>query len=352
MHRHLFWLGLVAVWFWGAHPAAAQTPLFTDTAPIQITLDGPFTDLVGSARTNTNPYPATFTMQNQTGAPLTLHVQMRARGLTRRTAGFCNFPPIGLDFDHGEVHGTLFEGQHKLKLVTYCSNSDVNERQIALEYLSYRFYNLITPESFRVRAAQVTYHDNQHHMRDVTRFGFLIEDIGDVAKRNHLTELKVGGSVLTQAQLEPRAAARLGMFEYMIANQDWDYIRGPAGATCCHNVRLLSAEGASGNYPVVPYDFDYSGFVGTRYATPPEQLPISDVRTRFFRGLCRHNGEVPAVVEEFRAHHAEMTALLANEPLLDPGIRTRANNFLEAFFAIIDDPAKVQRQLIAKCRGG
>src|SRR5262249_22587142 len=155
------------------------------------------------------------------------------------------------------VHGTVFEGQHKLKLTTYCQNSDVNERQIALEYLAYRFYNLITPESFRVRAAQVTYRDNQHHRGEVSRFGFLIEDIGDVAKRDHRTELKVqGASGLSVTQLQARATARYALFQFMIANQDWDYTHGPAGDTCCHNSRLLAAGSATTDLVPVPYDFD------------------------------------------------------------------------------------------------
>ena len=41
----------------------------------------------------------------------------------------------------------------------------------------------------------------------------------------------------------------------------------------------------------VPYDFDFSGLVGTPYATPPDQVPIKNVRTRFYRGYCSHNAQ-------------------------------------------------------------
>lgn len=344
------WLGAIGALVLNVSPAAAQTALFTDTAPLQITLAAPFAGLVSAAPHTTNPYPATLTLTNEAGAAQAFQIQIRARGLTRRTGGFCNFPPIGLDFAHGTVHGTLFEGQNKLKLVTYCQNTAPYEQQIVLEYLAYRFYNLVTPQSFRVRATQVIYHDNQSHRSDVLRFGFLIEDIDDVAHRNQRAELKVGPAVLNAAQLEAHASMRFALFEYMIGNQDWTYTRGPPGDNCCHNNRILVAAGATTALVPVPYDFDYSGFVDAPYAVPPAQIPIRDVRTRYFRGLCIHTTEIPAVVEEFRAHHAEMNALIANEAHLSAGTRSRAQNYLDSFFAILDDPARVNRELAGKCR--
>ena len=52
-----------------------------------------------------------------------------------------------------------------------------------LEYLAYRLYNLLTPMSYRVRAGR-GHLPHRTRTTGVTRFGFLIEDIDDVADRN------------------------------------------------------------------------------------------------------------------------------------------------------------------------
>src|SRR5439155_11002015 len=135
-------------------------------------------------------------------------------------------------------------GQHELKLVTYCRTASDYEQRIVLEYTAYRLYNLITPMSFRVRAADVTYRKDDKDA-GVTRFGFVIEDIDDVAERNHLGKLTAATRQITRSQLDPHAEARAAMFEFMIANLDWDFLAGPAGVDCCHNSRFIAAKGAA-----------------------------------------------------------------------------------------------------------
>jgi hypothetical protein len=63
--------------------------------------------------------------------------------------------------------------------------------------------------SYRVRAARITYHDSEGRRRDDTRFGFLIEDVDDVARRNDREELDI--ATLGASQLDPRAAARFSL---------------------------------------------------------------------------------------------------------------------------------------------
>ncbi|MEJ0065739.1 MAG: hypothetical protein WDM85_10185 [Caulobacteraceae bacterium] len=55
----------------------------------------------------------------------------------------------------------MFQGQHRLKLVTYCRPQPTTNRRVILEYTAYRLYNLITPISYRVRSAQVTYRSSE-----------------------------------------------------------------------------------------------------------------------------------------------------------------------------------------------
>ena len=74
----------------------------------------------------------------------------------------------------------------------------------------------------------------------------------DVARRERHDRGKVDGH---GCQLQGADAARFAIFQYMIANLDWAMRAGPAGDTCCHNSRPLTAGPA--HAPPVPYDFDF-----------------------------------------------------------------------------------------------
>jgi hypothetical protein len=251
------------------------------------------------------------------------------------------------------VKGTIFQGQEKLKLVTYCNTPADQEQRIVLEYLAYRLYNLVTPMSYRVRAAEVTYRNGDKD-GGLRRFGFLIEDIDDVAERNHREELTATSKQISAAQLDAQAAGRAALLEFMIANLDWDFLAAPAGSDCCHNSRFIAAKDATPATATavvpLPYDFDYSGLVDAPYAVVPEKLRVNGVTDRLYRGYCVSTGEMPAVIEEFRSHRAEMMALINGDPRLNPRFRAKAARFMDGFFDILDNPTRVQDQIVKKCR--
>jgi hypothetical protein len=330
----------------GPTAAGAQTRLFSEETPVTATLEAPFAKLVRGARNNTDPYPARLTVAG--AAPVDLEVA--PRGLTRRTGGICTFPPLRLDFKRAEMRGTLLEGQNKLKLVAHCKPQPSFEQLLVLEYTAYRLYNAVTPMSFRVRPLQVTYTDTEGRRDDGTRFAFLIEDADDMARRNGRVEFEVAPNEISSAQLDPQAAAVYGLFQYMIGNLDWEYVAGPPGDTCCHNNKLIGRQGATAGHIPVPYDFDFSGFVDAPYATPPDVIPVRDVRTRYYRGLCRFNDQVPAAVTVLQGKRAAFNAVLASETRLTPANRANAQRYLDDFFETVADPNKVQREIIRRCR--
>ena len=350
--RRAFWSGLAGLCLavLGA-PASAQTRLFSDDTPIAFTLTAPFGKLVRAARSGTDAFPATLALTAPSGAGAPIPLQLSPRGLTRRTGGYCLFPPLKLDFETAGVQGTVFQGQNKLKLVTHCKPAPAYEQLYIQEYLIYRLYNLLTPISFRVRPARVTYHDGDGQRDDVTRFGFLIEPIDAMARRNGLTALDPTATLVPSAQLDPRTMETMALFEFMIGNLDWDPASGPPGEPCCHNVKLLIRQGgAAGNIPV-PYDFDFSGLVDAPYAVPPDNIRVPNVRVRAFRGYCRNNDQLPAAVATFREHRAAMAAVIAGEALLTPANRQGAQAYIDDFFAVLDDPQRLDREITRRCRG-
>ena len=126
-------------------------------------------------------------MSEGAGAPVSLPLEVRGRGISRRIGGFCNFPPLQrLRFgDKDAIKNTVFKGQKKLKLVTSLPGltTTTNSSASCWKYLTYRIYGVLTPMSYRVRLAEVTYRTDDKD-KGVTRFGFLIEDDADLADRN------------------------------------------------------------------------------------------------------------------------------------------------------------------------
>lgn len=329
-------------------PASAEPTLFSDESEIQFVIEGPIGALVRTAPRSTDPVPATVTLA---GSAQPFQIELSARGFSRRTGGFCTFPPLRLDFDKPALHGTLLEGQNRLKLVTRCRPGANYEQLTVLEYTVYRLYNVLTPVSFRVRPARVTYRDNAGSRRDLSQFNFLIEDLDDVAQRNHLVALDVANDEVASSQLEPRAAAMVGLFQFMIGNLDWDMVRGPEGEDCCHNGKLLSVSATNRTAVTpIPYDFDYSGFVNAPYALPPVAIRVPNVRTRYYRGYCRHNDALPAAVEVFRARRAALNAVIDGEMRLNEARRQAAHRYVDEFFAVLDDPQRFNSQIIERCR--
>jgi hypothetical protein len=243
----------------------------------------------------------------------------------------------------------VFAGQKRLKLVTHCRNSPSFQQYVLLEYAAYRLYNILTPHSFRVRLANITYQGDDGRMI-AQRVGFFIEDLKDVAKRNGTRETHAPPRIAV-GELNPADAARYAMFQHMIANHDWSMRAGPQGEECCHNAKLIGPEGPASVIPI-PYDFDFSGFVNAPYATPPGELSIQDVRQRFYRGYCSQNSYALAAAQQLRAAEPQLLAALAQVPGLEPRSQQKAANYLGGFFADIATDASVGGKILNRCLAG
>jgi hypothetical protein len=212
-----------------------------------------------------------------------------------------------------------------------------------LEYAAYRLYNALTPESFNVRLAKVDYAGEDGHPI-TSRYGFFIEDVDRLARRNGHERLR-GANRISSSQLDPEAAARFAVFQYMISNLDWAMTASPAGMDCCHNSRLVGAKGVTTGLITVPYDFDYSGMVDAPYALPPDAIHVANVRVRLYRGFCAHNEQAQAVAASLLARRASLLSIVDQTPDLNSASRERVDSYLGEFFDKIGSPAKVDEML-------
>lgn len=307
--------------------AKEPKPLFASDAPIHITIQGPMSSLASNRATV--PRPATMTVDGVV-YPITL----TPRGITRKRTETCDFPPLRVELTRPAPPGSLFQGQHKLKLTVFCKRSADFQQKVLLEYSAYRLYNLMTPQSFRARLANVDYVD-ENGRPYISRVSFFVEDFGDVAKRNRMSVAKMPDTI-SGALLDPVASARFAVFEYMISNYDWSMRAGPRGVACCHNSRLMRSAPDAQVIPV-PYDFDFSGLVDAPYAGPPEGVPIDSLRQRTYRGYCAHIAQARAFAAQLSPRRAEFLGLFATIPGLDPREQSKAESYLQGFFADIDN---------------
>lgn len=328
-------------------PASGQAPakpLFADNSTIQLSLAAPLSVIARNASRDNRPVAGTMTVA---GTAEAIPVQLSARGITRRLRETCTFPPLRVDVAGQVPAGSLFAGQRRLKLVTHCRDYKQFQKHVLLEYAAYRLYNVLTPNSFRVRLAQIDYRTDGG--KPVTsRLGFFIEDGDDVGARIGLREAKLPARIPVSI-LRSADAGRMAVFEYMISNLDWAMNGGPPGEECCHNSRLYAAPGATRDIVVVPYDFDYSGLVDAPYAVAPSELRVNNVRQRRYHGYCSYNAEALAAAAEMRARRGELLAVLGQIPELDGKARSEAVDYLSGFFDKVATDADVRKNLLVDC---
>ena len=319
-------------------PQKKTSPLFAAKDPLKFSLTIDIKKLKKDNSENPEYSDGNLILHENTG-DISFDIKVKARGHSRRMFDICSFPPIKLNFKKKAVKGTVFEGQDKIKLVAYCKDADITEMYVLKEYLVYKLYNHLTPNSFQVRLANITYKDINEKGKDVHRYGFLIEDDDLLAERigGKISEI----SMSNQDRCERNSLDQLTLFQYMIGNTDWSIAKR-------HNVEIVVME--NGAIIPIPFDFDYSGLVDAQYAVPQEDLPIENVKERLFRGYCRLPGTYEKVLENFNANKENIYKEFNDLEPLDPRHKKAITKYLDEFYKIINDPKQVKRRIYDSCQ--
>ncbi|MDH3290513.1 MAG: hypothetical protein OEO20_08240 [Gemmatimonadota bacterium] len=332
-------------------PPATQpdpAPLFASPDLLEITIEAPLKSLLRDRDEDKESYDGTLRYFLSDGSPVTLDVSLRTRGRFRMKPSTCNFPPLRLNFKKSQAAETVFAGQDRLKLVTHCQDRrDEYEQYVLQEYLVYRTYNLLTDLSFRVRLARITYIDAERSRDPLVKYGFLIEDETAMATRNGWEVLEV--RQVLPAQTKQDQLVLFEVFQFMMGNSDWDpFLTEPGSGACCHNAVIIGSM-ADSAIPV-PYDFDWSGVISARYATPDPMLGIRNVRERRFWGICRPRAELDSIFPLFHEKREAIYELHRLQQGLDPKRLERTLEYYDEFYEIIGDPGKVRNDMERRCR--
>ncbi len=304
--------------------------------PLQVVIETDFRAL----RKDRNPEgtwrPARFRIMAADTVAFEQEVQIAPRGNMRKKT--CDFPPVKIRFYQNKPIDDSLADINELKLVISCRNSPEDEQLVLLENLAYTLFNELTVESFRVKSAQVRFITRGRKGSNLEGVAFFIESEQELAAR-------LGGKPLKPTVISPRvldsvAYARMCLFQYMIGNTDW-------GSYTRHNMKVV---GIDGRRPfAVPYDFDYSGLVAADYAVPSPDIPIPNVRQRYFLGLCHDAAFYQTIFDEFKAHKKQLLSRCEQFPGLSYQSRQDALYYLREFFALLDDDKRCQQEIIGPC---
>lgn len=324
--------------------ASDGNPLFDSTELLELTLRAPVRRL-NKVRDSAVSYPSTLSYRTDAGETVNLDVRVEVRGKNRLLKNVCKFAPLRILFDKGQAAGTIFQNQKRLKLVTQCDPvSRAYEHYLLSEYLAYRILNEITPRSFRVRLARISYQDSDSS-KSRSNFGFFVEHKKRLAKRLGAKLLRIEQT--SAVDLDSAHLNQTSLFQLMIGNVDWSATSGAGSNECCHNYKLFGQEGA--DIVSIPYDFDLSGLVNAKYARPDIDMGLKTIKDRRYRGYCRNNDFLEDNIKLFNDKKSAIIDLYRGFPHLPERKKKSGISYIEGFYKIINAPKRVRRVILKRC---
>jgi hypothetical protein len=310
--------------------------LFDSDDVLYITLKGNVRQLLNDRSGVPKNYSLVLSYTKEDSSEMAIPVEVKTRGHFRRLKENCFYPPLLIQFPkEGPQLLSVFREQHKLKLVMPCAGDEY----IIREWLVYKLYNLVTPKSFRARPVKVKLEDDKNKKQVTPFFGILLEEEKQMAKRNGLVSIE---GKLRPEQTQTNAFLSMAVFEYLIGNTDWSiqYLQ---------NIKLLATDSTSIPF-TVPYDFDHAGIVYAPYARPADELRMKSVRERRYRGYCVQDMKVfDTVIEQYNHLKSDIYRVYTDCTLLDAKYIKSTIQFLDEFYATINNPKALQKEFGYPC---
>ncbi len=276
-------------------------------------------------------HPATVSIQWKENN-LELHGRLRSRGNIRKSV--CQIPPLKFDASKAELDSLGFLKVDKLKFVLPCKDTDFNKEKLYKELFLYDVFQLIEPHGLRAFLCSITLTNGQKEMHQFE--GIVIED--DEAYAARMNAKLIGAGVIREESLDRMSFVKMIFFQYMIANTDW-VIRTR------HNIFLTKLPQVD-RLTAIPYDFDFSGFVGQTYALPHESLPIKTVQQRYFFDYDLSDQEYADVCSFYQSLEEDVYSLCQGTEYLSSEVKRESKRFFKQFFDIVRSPDQNRRLFI------
>ena len=316
---------------------ATTNDLFVTDEILELTLSGNVNAVLKDRGTESKYHPLTLLYKPKDGEEISFPVDVKTRGHFRRLKSNCVYPPLLINFSKSELLKTsVFNGQDKLKLVMPC----MGDEYIVREWLVYKLYNLVTLQSFKCRLVRIKLEPVDSKKVTPPFYGLLLEEEKQMAKRNQ--QIIVTKKIRPDQTYED-AFLKMAVFEYLIGNTDWSI-------EFLQNIKLI-AENADALLPVpVPYDFDHAGIVNTPYAMPQEDLLLTSIKERRYRGYCVRDLKVfDSTIALFNRLKDEIYSTYTNCTLLNDRYIKSTLKYLDDFYYTINNKAAMKRAFNYPC---
>lgn len=321
---------------------AQEAPLFESDEPLNLTLIADVVALIED-KSDEPEYSSAILLHHLGKYEYDgFEIKVKARGKTRRVTDLCDFPPLKFNFKKNGVENSIFQNQDKLKFVSQCKQKEDYDHYVLEEYLLYKTYNVISKESYKVRLVNIIIKDHKLRIPLIKMTGFLIEDDKPLAKRigaKSYDKLVHNPDCFTDTSMD-----RLAMFQYMVGNTDWYVNTG-------HNIDIFKYKSDGALIPV-PYDFDFAGVINTSYATPSKEIPIKQVRQRYYKGSCRDLNGYDSTIKLFIEKQDEIYSLYKSFDYLPGFVIKKSLKYYDKFYKIINDSDLVVDSFLSSCNSG
>lgn len=277
--------------------------------------------------------PGVFSFTDESGEELSIDMKVRSRGNIRKTV--CHYPPIKVNFKKSALDSLGFKKRDELKLVLQCHNSGANMDYLLRERFIYDLYKVIDTCAIQAQLVHIEFYKDGKRNKSLD--GFLVESEEDFAKRMNITVVESGR--LNSSVLKRDHFLKMCAFQYMISNTDWSIGNK-------HNVEIVSLPDKK--LVAVPYDFDYSGFVGTDYAVPHESLGLKSIHTRMVMSKTITDPEAISVANYFHTKKDEFLAVCDKATYLSKKEKERAKNYINGFYKSINNDNKAKNCLVRR----
>jgi hypothetical protein len=313
--------------------------LFLSDEVLNITIASDFKNLVKTKGKEEYQH-ALFQYQLNDTILLTRDIKIKARGKSRKK--ICFYPPLQLNFPKKEAHSEQLKEFDKMKMVRDCDRAEVFEQYLLSEFMVYKMLNILTDFSYRVRLIRVTFIDISGKYDTDTQFAFIIENKNQMAERLNAIALDVKS--IRDEYIEKTTLINSYLFQYLIGNTDWS-IPGK------HNMLLIKSKDPVLTEPyVIPFDFDLAGIVDANYAKPNTATDISNVRERYYMGVCLPDEQVKAGLQVYLDRKEEIYSLYQNSDLIDRKNKQKTLEYLDEFYSIVEDERRFSTYILESCK--
>ncbi len=282
-----------------------------------VTLHGNISNLLEDKFNQINR-SGSFSFSDRLGKKITLPVRFETRGKTRLVR--CEIPPVMIYFDKKVLKEQRIKDYPKLKVVMPCALDSLSKDLLHRELLIYKLYALVSDFHLRVQATELVCLDSMG--QDTTHVfpAFFIESDKEFRKRKEMEELSEYN--IMWSDLDSEQAQITALFQYMISNTDWKIDHK-------HNLKYFRNDPQS-PLILVPYDFDFSGFVNAPYAKPNPDYQQTDVRQRIYLGT--KDKFLMKAIQSFKEKEIEILKMVDDYPYLSDDSKTDIKIFLAPFF--------------------